>query len=83
MNEDDFEHMRQESLFDQGAEEDSYRINEAGLNEILGWCRFKLQTAELMGIPPEEDEEGQMALLVFFILSEAYHNRGLQIPDVS
>lgn len=66
---------------------DLVTITEAGLGEIADWCRFQL---ELGRISPSFsfDEKGELntevkiAILVWFILHEAYASRKMQMPGV-
>lgn len=63
------------------------KITEAGLGEIVDWCRFHL---ELGRISPSFsfDEAGDLntevkiAILVWFILHEAYDSRNISMPGV-
>ena len=64
-----------------------FAITEKGLGEIADWCRFHL---ELGRVSPsfsfdkdgEVSQEFKIALLVWFILLEAYSNRKLEMPGV-
>lgn len=66
---------------------DMLAITEKGLGEIADWCRFNL---ELSRFSPDffVNEDGEIAselriaVLVWFILVEAYNHRGFSIPGV-
>lgn len=62
-------------------------ITEKGLGEIADWCRFNLELGRLSpGFSFDQDgevsSEFKIAILVWFILQEAYERRGLSLPGV-
>lgn len=64
-----------------------YALTEEGLETIANWCRLSLELRRMM---PESfiDEDGtveqeqQMALLVWFLVREAYESRGLVMQGI-
>lgn len=62
-------------------------ITQEGLGEIADWCRFHLELGRFSSSfsfdeTGELSTEFKIAVLVWFILLEAYQHRGLKMPGV-
>lgn len=83
--------MGDEELFEAFEDEDRswFTISNKGLEAIADWCRLQLELGRIM---PEQfagtEETGmtseyRIALLVWFLVREAYDNREMSLPGIT
>lgn len=78
------------SMFDEETENGRNRwtVSDAGLDEILNWCKFRLELAEILPDqfenstenPEELDLDYKVALLMLVLIEEEYTRRGKVLP---
>lgn len=78
------------SMFNEEAERGRHRwtVSDEGLDEILNWCKFRMELAEIMPNqfenntenPNELDLDYKVALLMLVLIEEEYTRRGKVLP---
>lgn len=82
--------MADEPLFESEEAGDGsffYALTEQGLETIANWCRFRMELRRMapnqyINEAGEVEEEQQLALLVWFLVREAYEFRGIEMKGI-